>query len=72
MDLDAIEKENQTYMTEKLKGVIEPMVAQILLQRPASVRTFMLEWLRRTYNRPAAGGEEVKGAGEDRVRVGRG
>ena len=41
-------------MTEKLKDIIEPMVAQALIHRPKNLRLFMLEWLKKTYNRPGS------------------
>lgn len=52
LNLELIEQENQQYMNEKLKSIITPMVAQILIRRPKNVRTFMLEWLKKTYNHP--------------------
>ena len=51
MDFAELGEENQNYLQSKLKGIIEPMVAQILLSNPTNVRKFMLEWLTKTYNR---------------------
>lgn len=41
-------------MDSKLRDIIEPLVAQTLLQRPKNVAKFMLNWLKKTYNRTAS------------------
>lgn len=46
-----MEEENKKYLAEKLKDVMEPMIAQALLKRPKNVAKFMLNWLKETYNR---------------------
>ena len=46
-----MEEENKKYIAEKLKTVIEPMIAQVVLKKPADVPKFMLDWLKTTYHR---------------------
>jgi len=64
-----MEQENAKYISKKLKGVIEPMIAQIVLKRPENVAQFMLDYLKTTFNRsePAdkgAGSEHEKSSDE--------
>jgi len=46
-----MEEENKEYLESKVKDVMEPMIAQILLKRPKNVAKFMLGWLKERYNR---------------------
>jgi hypothetical protein len=38
-------------LNAKVKDVMEPLIAQILLKRPKNVAKFMLNWLKENYNR---------------------
>lgn len=40
-----MEEENRQYIAHKLKGIIEPMIAQLLVHKPKDTTNFMLEWL---------------------------
>jgi len=45
-----MEEGNQNYIDTKLKSIIEPMLTQLIIKRPEDVPSFMLEWVKKTYN----------------------
>ena len=40
-----MDEENKKYIATKLRHIIEPMITQILLNKPNDVASFMLEFL---------------------------
>ena len=40
-----MEEENKQYIARKLKGIVEPMIAQLIINKPKDTIAFMLEWL---------------------------
>ena len=43
---------NKQYLANKLNPILEPLVTEILVSKPNDPIDFMLEWIRKKYNRP--------------------
>jgi len=46
-----MDEENKQYISAKLKTIIEPMIAQLILHKPQDPVNFMINWLKQTYDR---------------------
>jgi predicted site-specific integrase-resolvase len=46
-----MDEENKNYIATKLKHIIEPMITQILLQKPDNLAAFMLEYLQKNFKK---------------------
>ena len=51
---------NKQYLTTKIDPILEPMVTQILLDKPADPIEFMLRWLEKLQKKPKAEAKKDK------------